>query len=373
MRSESMARYAAPHFLLFTRQRTLVAQHFDPSTLMLSGQPTAIAENVLYRADVGRAAFDVSDGGTLLYRTGGTETGQRSLVWIDRSGRTSGPIGETIFATYIRLSPDGKRVAFGHGKNSEELDVWIYDLQQNMRFPITTHSATDHLPVWSPDGLRVAFDSHRGKDGTAFLYETRADGATPDRELLRPDPGTSMVILDWSSDYILFSKGDFEEGTVDLWAQPLFGDRKPFLYLPRATNAALSPNGRWVAHVINEGGMEQVVVQSFPDSSRWRQRISPSGGRVPRWRRDGRELFYLDPESRVMAVPVHADGTAAVEKSIALFTPPGYAPPPNSVGYPYDVTPDGQRFLFSLASGVSNATAPITVVANWTAGLNSRD
>lgn len=174
-------------------------------------------------------------------------------------------------------------------------------------------------------------------------------------------------MLDWTSDYILFSRG--KNHAEDIWVLPR--DRKPFSYLTGIgpTNAALSPNGRWLAYVAHEGGTSQLVVRSFPDPSKSRQQVSSTGGAFPLWRRDGRELFYLDSNWRMMAVPVGPDGSVDVGKSSALFTAPGYPLGPRTLGYTYGVSPDGQRFLFTAVPGVLDSSAPITVVVNWSALL----
>lgn len=357
------------------RQRKLLAQQFDAITLTLAGEPIAIAESVLSRDDNGAAAFAVAEAGTLLYRSGSTQTGQSALIWIDRSGKISSPIPIGVGAEYIGLSPDGTRVAFSAATAGAETDIWTYDLERNLREPLTSDPSTDHSPVWSPDGFRIAFDSHRGGSGGHVLYEKRADGATPERPLVQPEPGMSHEVLDWTSEYVVFRKHKRGEQVMDIWAMPLSGDRKPFPYLTGVghTNAALSPNGRWLAYVAHEGGTSQVVVRSFPDPSQNRQQISSNGGAFPRWRRDGRELFYLDSSWRMVAVPIGLDATLSAGSPIELFAPPSLPMRPWTVGYPYGVTPDGQRFLFSVLPGALDTSAPITVVMNWQSALTARE
>lgn len=180
-------------------------------------------------------------------------------------------------------------------------------------------------------------------------------------------------LLDWSRDgrLIVFSHG--KSGAADdLWVLPLFGDRKPFPYLTTPFSegtGALAPNGRWLAYVSDEPGTPQVIVQPFPDPSGGKWQISRQGGTYPRWRRDGRELYYLDRGGRIVAVSVTTDGNFEVGKSTPLFTTS--IPFPNqsrNTGSPYDVTADGQRFLMSVPLGNVDS-APITVVLNWTAVL----
>ena len=200
--AESNAAFAPPHFLLFTRQRTLVAQRFDVSTLKLVGEPSPIVDDVLLTAN-GRAAFAVSDAGVLAYRTG---EATRSLVWVDRSGKVSDPIGALSANTDIRLSPDGTRVAFHQPTRDGADDVYIYDIGQKVTSQLTKHPDTDHVAIWSPDGADVAYTRFRGTD--QGIYQMRADGATPERVLvpIDPDPGANTFMRDWGRDFVVFRR-----------------------------------------------------------------------------------------------------------------------------------------------------------------------
>ena len=197
--------------------------------------------------------------------------------------------------------------------------------------------------------------------------------------MLQPEAGFGYGLLDWSLDdrFILFEKTPVGrlQARSELWVMPRFGDRKPFRFgsAPFGGHAALSPNGRWIAYTSDESGENQVLVQSFPDAARARWQITRDGGRFPRWRRDGRELYYVD-DGKIFAVPVTttADacefGTATDLFGAILNAGPG--PPDYLAGpsYPYDVTADGQRFLVS-AFPLAGTDASITVVTNWTARL----
>lgn len=278
------------------------------------------------------------------------------LSWIDRTGKTREPIGTPIRTGTLRLSPDGKRVALYEPVAGGLSDIWIYDLEWNLRTRLTTDPANEDMPVWSPDGSRLIFDSHRGSNAREYsLYEQPSNGAIPERLLLQNEPGTTMFSRDWSSDgrWLIFSKRQpASSGARDLWVLPLTGDRKPFPYLVDRFNkgqAALSPNSRWLAHTTNESGMHQVVVQPFPDPSGGKWQISTSGGAYPRWRRDGRELYYLDPNGRIIAVSVTTDHNFEIGKTTPLFeTSIPFPADPSGASYPYDVAPDGQRFLIAI-------------------------
>ena len=367
--AESHAAFAPPHFLLFTRQRTLVAQRFDVSTLKLVGEPSPIVDSVLLAAN-GRAAFAASDAGVLAYRTG---EATRSLVWVDRSGKVSDPIGSLNADTDVRLSPDGTRVAFHQPTRDGADDVYIYDIGQKITSPLTRHPNTDHVAIWSPDGANVAYTRFGSTD--QGIYQMRADGATPERILvpIDPEPGANTFVRDWGGEFVVFrrarngtsntSRPAFQSSQIlELWALPLSGDRKPFLYLPRVSGtAALSPNGRWLAYVTNDSGVDQVIVQPFPDPLKGRRhQISSKGGADPRWSRNGRDLFYIDSVQMLIAVSVSTDGPFKVQQTTELFTVPSRQ---------YDVAPRGDRFLFNVSSSAIANPPPINLVLNWTTGL----
>jgi hypothetical protein len=222
---------------------------------------------------------------------------------------------------------------------------------------LTRHPNRDHNAIWSPDDSRVAFDGHR--DGTQFLYAMRADGTGKEQALYASKPGEQIDVMAWGREFIVFARAKSltEEASPELVALPLVGEQQPFVYLPRVARgrAALSPDGRWLAYVADAGGMKQVVVQSFPDPALNRYQISASGGVNPVWSRDGRELFYIDGDRRMVAVSVSTQGAFAVKSSADLFAAPTLV---------YDVAPDG-RFLFSVPSASAGA-GRIHVILNWT-------
>jgi eukaryotic-like serine/threonine-protein kinase len=197
----------------------------------------------------------------------------------------------------------------------------------------------------------------------------RADGATPERVLVPPDPDprANTWALDWGRDFVVARLNRQQPPAPELWALPLSGDRKPFPYLPPHSvsdalgpGGALSPNGRWLAYGTSDRGVEQVIVQSFPDATQFRHQISRKSGLYPRWSRSGRELFYIDSAQKLVAVSVLTDGPFKVEQTTELFT----APSPL-----YDVAPRGERFLFNVSSTALANPPPINLVLNWTTGL----
>ncbi len=369
MTAESNAAYSQGR-LLFLRGDTLVAQPFDPDRRQLTGDAVALGVRV---ARVGGeiGAFAVSDTGTLIYREIVTGRVTRQLVWMDRSGQTAKAAdAEFQMAPGFDLSPSGKQIAYVEGIPP---DIFLYDLDRRVKTRLTTNPSVDHAPVWSPDGSRVVFDSHRpgpgGNNEGAGLYEKPANGATAEQPILDRENGVQHSPRDWSTDgsALVFAKQG-QNGRWNLWGLPLTGNRKPFPYRNGDFNedeASLSPNSRFLAFTSNESGRNEVIVQPFPDPSRGRWQISTEGGSAPRWRRDGRELYYLDLKGRLIGVSVTTVPDFSVQQTtLALQTPVQLPVPVGVGGLLYDVQPDGQRFL--LVVPVAGITPPpIGVRVNW--------
>jgi eukaryotic-like serine/threonine-protein kinase len=359
--SESRAAYAGGPdggHLVHAREGTLVAQAFDPATLELSGRPLRVAERVA-QTRYGNAVFALSRSGVLVYRS--DAEAHRQLVWFDRRGRriaTPGPPGPYANLT---LSPDDGRVALDRTDGTNQ-DVWTMDLATGHLTRLTFDPQVDHFPVWSPDGTRIAFDSHRS--GAGDLYVKPASGAAAE-ELLLKSLGSSGV-HDWSRDarYLAFSGA--RRG--DVWILPLDGERKPFPFLNGAASehsARFSPDGRWIAYVSDESRRSEVYVRPFDgagaaaNAPRWQ--VSSNGGAQPLWRRDGRELFYLTPDDQLVAVPVKGGGTFQAGPEVPLFrVGPGFR---RGTRNDYDVAGDGQRFLFGMRA--PEGTSAINVIVNW--------
>jgi len=370
MTAESNAVYSQRR-LLFLRGETLVAQPFDPDRLQFTGDAAALGVRVAKFGDeVG--AFSVSDTGTLIYREPGTGAPTRQLLWMDREGKTvKAADAEFPMAPGMKLSPSGKQIAFIEGIPS---DIFLYDFDRRVKTRLTTNPAVDHSPVWSPDGSRVVFDSHRpdpsgsGGEG-AGLYEKLSNGATAEQPFLDRENGVQHSPRDWSSDgsTLIFARQG-QNGRWNLWGLPLTGNRKPFPYRNgdfSENEASLSPSGRFLAFTSNESGRNEVIVQPFPDPSGGRWQISTEGGSAPRWRRDGRELYYLDLKGRIIGVSVTTVPDFSVQQTtLTIQTPVQLPVQVGGVGFPYDVAPDGQRFLLTVPVAGINAT-PISVRVNW--------
>ena len=360
---ESGAAYAPPGYLLFVRERTLMVQPFDAERLQLTGEAVPIAEQVGLNVGNARAQFSVSETGVLVYRNF-VSGGNTQLVWFDRAGKQLGTVWDVASISGVRLSPDGKRVAlqrFDTEKGTN--DIWLVDIARGIPSRLTFDPASDVNPVWSPDGSRILFSSQR--EGVSNLYQKLSSGAGQDESLLKSDD--TKLPNDWSSDgrYILYQA--LGQGDFDLWVLPLFEERQPVPYLQTdflERGGRFSPDGRWVAYISNASGKPEVYVRNFPDQGgQWQ--ISNGGGEGPRWRRDGRELFYIAADSKLMATEVNgSSGTFEFGIPKPLFELRVNV----AVASPYDVAADGQRFL--VASLIEqDGTPPATVVLNWTAAL----
>jgi Tol biopolymer transport system component len=366
--ADSNASYAPPGQLLFRRATTLMAQPFDARTLTLSGEPIVIADSVAFSSGGGRTMFALSETGVLAYR-GGVD---KQLMWYDRAGRQLGAV--TGSGDDPALSPDNTRLAIDRlDPVTGTKNIWVVDLSRGTASRLTFHR-WDIAPVWSPDGSRVAFGSNR--DGPMNIYQRVWTGASDDEPVFKS--ATDKVPADWSRDgrFILYSGlqvdpvGPGVRSANALWSLPLIGSRQPSRLLETpfsVATAQLSPDGRWVAYTANESGIDEVYVRSFPaGEGKWQ--ISMHGGGEPKWRGDGRELFYLAADQRMMAAPVKTGATLEAGLPAALFETRAISS--SGLGVlgrnQYVVTADGQRFLINQPT---TASPPITVVTNWMASL----
>ena len=365
LKVDSSMAYAAPGFLLFARQQTLMAQGFNADKLQLTGDEIPVAQGIGIARIVAnaRSLFSVSDTGVLVYRSQFREDSQ--LVWFDRAGRQLGTVGPLGVFAAIRLSPDDKRIALQRLDDEKgTYDIWLIELSRGTPTRLTFDPANDIYPIWSPDGSRIVFGSNR--EGTVNLYQKLSSGAGNDELLFKSDD--AKLSNDWSPDgrYILYQ--DRSQKDFDLWVLPLFEERKPVIFLQTdfaEMYGRFSPDGHWITYVSNESGKREVYVRAFPSAGgKWQ--ISNGGGGQPHWRRDGKELFYLTPDKKLMTVEVNgSSGTFEAGIPRALFDLRI-----NSInGFSdYDVTADGQRFLVNTLVE-QNARSPVTVVMNWTADL----
>jgi Tol biopolymer transport system component len=366
LREDSGAAYASPGYLLFVRQETLMAQRFDAGSLETVGEASPLAEHVRFNGATRRGVFSVSDNGVLVY-VGGTTAGGAELLWMDRAGKQLGVLGGPGFYGLPRLSPDGKRaVVYAFDAESGNADLWLYDVARGILTRFTFDPMTENFPVWSPAGSGIVFASNR--KGQADIYQKAATGAAAEEVLLATE--AEEFPASWSPDgrYLAYLRVPVGGKTRrDIWILPLFGDRKPFSFIETDFDEygpEFSPDGRWLAYNSDESGRQEVYVVPFPGpGGKWQ--VSTAGGSRPQWRRDARELFYLGPDDKLMAVEIRLlDSTVeiGVPKPLLQTTPP---PVP---GRHWDATADGRRFLtVGLGEGGS---PPLTLVVNWPAELD---
>jgi Tol biopolymer transport system component len=352
------AAYASPGFLLFLREETLMAQPFDAANVRLSGDPVPIAEKADWH-------FSAADNGILAYRSGASDV--RQLRWFDRSGRELAKVGRPGDYLEPSLSPDGTRVAVGVGTWTPVGDVWLLDLARGSLSRWTSHPTDDLTPVWSPDGKEIVFGSNR--NGQFDLYKKDA-GGTGAEELIFQSSGDKFP-SDWSRDgkYVLYYTVD-PKTKADLWMVPMSGEHKPTPFLRtefNETNGLFSPDGRWVAYNSDESGTPETYVRHFPPAAgKWQ--VSTQGGVQPVWRNDGKELYYLALDGKIMAAEVKPGSDFSAGLPVPLFDsglrPEGLTESRSS----FVVTPDGQRFLVNT-NAEEAARVPITVVVHWTSEL----
>ncbi|MGH9257994.1 MAG: protein kinase domain-containing protein [Vicinamibacterales bacterium] len=368
-RGGSDARYVPTGHLVYALADALFALPFDLDRLEVTGGPVQLLDGLMRvptpAQQTGTAHFGLSDDGTLVHVAGTSLVPQRRLVWADRKG------GEEDIAAparpYLapRISPDGTQVALD--VRDQENDVWIWSLARQTLTRLTFDAGRDMEPVWTPDGRRIVFSSTRA--GSANLFWQAADGTGVVERLTEGPSGHFPTSISADGARVVF---DQLTTSIDVLAVPLAGERRPAPLVATAmfteANGNLSADGRWLAYESNESGRDEMYVRPFPgvDAGRWQ--VSTGGGVQPAWSADSRELFYVDPEGRIVAVPVQpsasfvAGNPQVVVDGSFLLNIAGFG------GRMYDVSRDGQRFL--LLKGVEGAqqTAPpplIIVVQNW--------
>jgi Tol biopolymer transport system component len=362
-----------------SEDRTLVAMPFDATRLQISGPPSVIAEHVAYETLFARAAFSSSQNGRVVYETEHVPTTQ--LIWFDREGKQLGSLGGSNDYRKPSLSPDDTTVAVERpDPQTEGTDIWLLETTRGIASRLTVDPAPDWSPVWSPDGSRVVFTSPRNSFPPS-LYQQDSRGAGPGEILLR---GNRVVHpRDWSSDgrFLVYDALDpktqwdisilpMEPGTTGSNQPPV-----PFLQTEfNEYSGQFSADGRLMAYMSDETGTFEVYVAPFPAIRNWwRKRISNNGGSQPRWRRDGKELFYIAPDGTLMAVPIAEDAfEAGTPRTLFKTRIAGV----NSLIRPlnltnYAVTGDGQRFLITSEAD-DTLPSSITVLSNWPAALAPR-
>jgi Tol biopolymer transport system component len=364
IRGAAGASYASG-VLLYLRGGTLTAQAFDPVRGELTGDPHPVAEHVA--ASNHHGLFDVSENGLLIYQTG--DMAEKRLTWFDRAGKNLGPTGEIADYYDVRISPDGNRLAFNAAPG-----IFVDELVRAVRIKVSMDPEADHTaPAWSPDGNRIVFGAQPAK-GPSGLYSKLSNGSGSE-ELLLPQEGARVWPSSWSRDgkFILYAD---QPQSTEVGILFVTGDRKPRALLKGAAvfDGQFSPDARWVAYTSRESGRDEVFLIPFepveasnastaaPSGKRWQ--ISTVGGRCARWRGDGKEIFWISPAGEITSAELKSSGNGIeVGAPHVLFR----SDIPPYTTSPYDVTPDGKKFVLITPSGRSG---PLTLVVNWAASLD---
>jgi len=353
--------------LLAVRDGALTAQKLDLPRSQLSGPVTVLAAHVQRDDLVAGAVFSATENGLLLYQYGLEAAGER-MVWVDARGKDLEQVVEEGFLGSARLSPDETKVAYPNG--SSENNIWIVDLKTGARTRFSFGGRFVSSPVWSPDGKTLYF-SFSASGGPAEIYSRPSDGSGPQRRVLAGPKRLAVADVSPDGTYLLYEEGDSESS--QLKALPLNGGGQSFLLvdhlegmyggLANATNARFAPTGGWVAYQSNESHQNEIYIAKFPGGGSMYQ-VSPGGGLMPLWGKDGKHLYYLDSLQTLMVVDVDlGKDLVRMGKPAPLFQTRVRM---SIGGGGYDVTHDG-RFL--VLNSTTESATPLTLVANWDAEL----
>ncbi len=364
--ADAAGAYTDPGFLIFNNQGALLGRHLDIASGSLTGETFTLAESIAYDPSFNLAAFSVSATGRIAYRAGGLE--RRQLMWFDRAGRQVGVVGEIDNSVVgVDISPDGRQLAVSRTVQNN-MDLWLIDALRGGAARLTSNPAVDQFGTWAPDGTQIAFTSNR--NGIYDIFATASNGAGTEELLLKSSQVKAPT--DWSRDgrFILFQDVD-PKNSWDVWALPMFDERKPFVVVSTPSEereAQFSPDGKWIAYQSNETGQFEIYVQPFPGPG-GKIKVSTAGGKDARWRADGKELFFIAPNSKLMAVPTQTSGSRFEVGTPTMLFPTRIVSGGIAALHPqYDVSKDG-RFLVNTQLEEST---PITLILNWHGRLATR-
>jgi serine/threonine-protein kinase len=363
LRSGSHAHYLKTGHLVYGAYGTLRAIAFDIDKLRTVGSPIPVLSNVVTTA-AGAANFDVAGDGTLAYVSGGFQTVERSLVWVDRQGREE-PLKEAPLRayTYPRLSPDGSRIALDI--RDQDDDIWVWDSARGLT-RLTQDPAEDRYPIWKPDGQHLIFSSGSPPN----MYSQPADGTEAPQRLVESPRNQFAHSITRDGKWLVYSESTQQmRRNLMMLALDRPQDEQPLLRTQFVEqNGALSPNEQWLAYESNETGEYEIYVRPFPAVNSGPKKVSTNGGSKPVWRRDGKELFFWDKSGALMGVAIRPGLQWSAGLPSKILEPGVYIRGNEPAAPTYDVSLDGQRFLMikPLADSREDA-APMTIVViqNW--------
>jgi eukaryotic-like serine/threonine-protein kinase len=362
--SDTNAIYVDPGYLIYVRSHSLLAQKFDAKTLRTLAPPFAITSDIELVLSVMRAEFAASLNGTILMGT--TQAAlQTQLTWYDRNGKQLNTVGEPALQSNPRFSPDGKLLAFDSADPiTNNIDIFVADLQRDTRTRMTFRAAEETNPTWSPDGRSIyfrTFGAHSEIDRIELSTAVTSKIVGMDE---RGDINPNSMAPDGESGLATYNHQD---GTLVLKRFWKSQSKTDDFGSNNARNGMISPDGRWAAFSSSDTGISEIYVTSFP-SGQGRWQVSRGGGVEPRWRHDGKELFFLGPHNLLTVVPINKDASFSIGTLSTLFNVPAREAVSSTDLMNYDVTPDGQRFIINKPVDASLAP-PLRIILNWPAEI----
>jgi len=353
--------YANGYLFYMRDQRTLVAVPMDAGTGQLTGEPRVVGEGVTFQPSTYWGSFTVSEGGTLVYSTA-TGSTLSLLTWFDRTGKTVGRVGDVGVYANPSLSPDGRLLGVDVTDiKANNVDIWITDLQKGTSTRFTFDPAEDVATTWSPDSNAIAY---RSAIAGITLHTKNVRGLDPPKVMVQHQGQDDIVPNSWTRDGKVIGTLQMAAGGSDLVLLPAAGGQETAFLSTKAseTNGMISPDNKWMAYASNETGDWEVYVTTYPNAAgKWQ--ISRGGGTEPRWRGDGKELFYVAPGGMLTAVPVSGEGTFSSGTPAPLFQLHARSPISSTDLFSYDVSKDGSRFIVNRFVRPDHPSAP-TIVLN---------
>jgi Tol biopolymer transport system component len=362
--------YANGHLFYLDDKKSLRAVSLDPGNGTVTGDAQLVTDQVGFQPSVYWGAFSVAENGTIVYNPT-VGAGLSALTWYDRAGKELGRVGEIGVLSNPTLSPDDGRLAVDVADTkANNINIWLSDLKRDTYSRFTFDSSEDVGGVWSRDGSLIAYRSLQSSDTNVFVKQTQ--GLQPPRSIIslkeRSQATDDLNPNSWSLDgaQLLCTLQPATGGTQLVLLPTSGGNMTPFLTTKTSeTNGQISPDGKWVAYASNESGDWEIYVTTFPTAAgKWQ--VSQSGGSEPRWRGDGKEIFYIGAGGTLTAVPVSTTGTFASGNPTPLFHTQLRAQVSSTDQFTYDATKDGQRFLVNRYAKPPQV-APLRIILNATA------